>query len=150
MPIPLIITPVALEQRLFEPFGRILDPQPGEGPAQSEKGVFDFYLPITERSGGWSIGFLEYSGKALYQLERHPNTPEVFSPLKGGETLLVLAVDPAEESTFRAFRLEKPIVLARGVWHGLICLSGRAEILIVENPETVDEYHKLARPIKGE
>jgi ureidoglycolate hydrolase len=149
MPAPLILAPVALEQRLFEPFGRILQPLPGENPAQSEKGVFDFFLPFTERSGGWSIGFLEYSGKLLHQLERHPNTPEVFCPLKG-DCLLVLASDPAEEAGIRAFRLQKPIVLARGVWHGLICLSDRAEILIVENPETVDEYHQLKRSIKGE
>jgi ureidoglycolate hydrolase len=138
-----------LEQRLFEPFGRILDPQPGQKASQAEEGVFDFFLPFTERSDGWSIGYLSYTGRKLYQLERHPNTPEVFSPLKG-DALLVLAVDPADEGSFRAFRLRKPIVLDRGVWHGLICRSRRAEILIVENPGTVDEYHQLARPVKGE
>jgi ureidoglycolate hydrolase len=146
---PLVIVVTELKQPLFEPFGRILNPQPEETASQSEKGVFDFFLPFTERSDGWSIGYLEYSGRQLNQLERHPNTPEAFSPLKG-DALLVLAVDPADEATFRAFRLEKPIVLNRGVWHGLICLSRKAEILIVENPDVVDEYHKLARPVKGE
>jgi ureidoglycolate hydrolase len=138
-----------LEQRFFEPFGRILEPQPGESASQSEKNVFDFFVPFTERSAGWSIGYLSYTGRVLQQLERHPNTPEVFSPLTG-DALLVLAVDPAEEATFRAFRLDKPIVLNRGVWHGVICLSRQVKILIVENPDTVDEYHKLARPVKGE
>jgi len=146
---PLAIAVAKLKAPLFEPFGRILNPQPGEAVSQSEKNVFDFYVPFTERSGGWSIGFLEYTGRALEQLERHPNTPEVFSPLKG-EALLVLAVDPSDERSYRAFRLEKPIVLNRGVWHGVICLSRKAEILIVENPDVVDEYHKLTRPVKGE
>jgi ureidoglycolate hydrolase len=146
---PRALTVSELNQRLFQPFGRILNPEAGETASQFEKGVFDFYVPFTERSGGWQIGFLSYTGKILEQLERHPNTPEVFSPLKG-DALLVLATDPENESEYRAFRLEKPIVLGPGVWHGVISLSPKAEILIVENPDVVDEYHKLARPIKGE
>jgi ureidoglycolate hydrolase len=148
-PPPLVLSVMELKAPLFEPFGRILNPQKGETASQSEEGLFDFYVPFTERSGGWAIGFLEYTGRMLEQLERHPNTPEVFSPLKG-EALLVLAVDPEDESGYRAFRLEKPIVLNRGVWHGVICLSRKAEILIVENPDVVDEYHQLTRPVKGE
>jgi ureidoglycolate hydrolase len=132
----------------FAPFGRILNPQAGETASQSEREVFDFYVPFAERSGGWQIGFLSYTGRELYQLERHPNTPEVFSPLTG-EALLVLALDPGKESGYRAFRLDKPVVLNRGVWHGVIALSQKPEILIVENPDVVDEYHKLRRPIKG-
>jgi len=151
------IAALPLEQRLFGPFGRILQPQAGETCLQSEKGVFDFYVPFAEgaaegaaeQSGGWQIGFLSYTGRELRQLESHPNTPEVFSPLKG-EALLVLAVDPGDEGGYRAFRLDKPIVLNRGVWHGLIALSPEAEILIVENPDVVDEYRPLRRPIRGD
>ena len=138
-----------MNQRLFQPFGRILNPQPGETAVQAEKGVFDFYVPFTEPSGGWQIGFLEYTGKVLRQLERHPNTPEVFSPLKG-DALLVLAVDPEDEAGYRVFKLDQPIVLDRGVWHGVIALSPKTEILIVESPDVVDEYHALRRPIEGD
>jgi ureidoglycolate hydrolase len=147
MQVPLVVT--ELKQEHFEPFGRILNPQASETASQSERGVFDFYVPFAERSGGWQIGFLSYTGRELQQLECHPNTPEVFSPLKG-EALLVLAVDPGNESEYRAFRLDKPIVLNRGVWHGVIALSQKPEILIVENPDVVDEFHKLRRPIKGD
>jgi ureidoglycolate hydrolase len=145
----LVITVSDLNQRLFEPFGRILEPKANEKASVSEKGVFDFYVPFVEKSGGWQIGFLTYTGTTLHQLECHPNTPEVFSPLKG-EALLVLATDPANEAGYRTFKLEKPIVLGRGVWHGVISLSEKAEMLIVENPDVVDEFHELARPIKGE
>jgi ureidoglycolate hydrolase len=147
MQVPLVVT--ELKQEHFEAFGRILNPQASETASQSERGVFDFYVPFAERSGGWQIGFLSYTGRELQQLECHPNTPEVFSPLKG-EALLVLAVDPGNESEYRAFRLDKPIVLNRGVWHGVIALSQKPEILIVENPDVVDEFHKLRRPIKGD
>jgi ureidoglycolate hydrolase len=149
MQTPLCVSVTELRQESFEPFGRILNPQAGETPSQLEKGVFDFYVPFAEPSSGWQIGFLEYTGRRLLQLERHPNTPEVFAPLKG-EALLVLALDPGKESDIRAFRLEKPIVLNRGVWHGVIALSPKAEILIVENPDVVDEFHELRRPIEGE
>ena len=138
-----------MEQEHFEPFGRILHPRAGEAASQSERGVFDFFVPFAERSGGWQIGFLSYTGRELRQLERHPNTPEVFSPLKG-EALLVLALDPEDQRGYRAFRLDKPIVLNRGVWHGVIALSRKAEILIVENPDVVDEYHPLRSPIRGD
>jgi hypothetical protein len=76
---PLTISAVELKAPLFEPFGRVLNPQRGETASQSEEGVFDFYVPFTERSTGWSIGFLEYTGRMLEQLERHP-TPRGFSP----------------------------------------------------------------------
>ena len=138
-----------LTRELFAPFGRILNPQPGETANQLEKGVFDFYVPFTEPSGGWQIGFLEYTGRVLRQLERHPNTPEVFAPLTG-EAFLVLAVDPEDEGGFRVFRLEKPIVLDRGVWHGVISLSPKTEILIVESPDVVDEFHALRQPMGGD
>jgi len=138
-----------LKQEHFQPFGRILVPQGRESASQSERGVFDFYVPFAERSGGWQIGFLSYTGRELLQLECHPNTPEVFSPLTG-EALLVLAVDPENESEYRVFRLDKPVVLNRGVWHGVIALSQKPEILIVESPDVVDEFHKLRRPIKGD
>ena len=138
-----------LKQEHFEPFGRILVPQGRESASQSERGVFDFYVPFAERSEGWQIGFLSYTGRELRQLECHPNTPEVFSPLEG-KALLVLAVDPENESEYRVFRLDKPVVLNRGVWHGVIALSQKPEILIVESPDVVDEFHQLRRPIKGE
>ena len=142
----LSVSAAALNQELFEPFGRILNPKPEESPSAAEKDVFAFYVTFLEHSRGWQIGYLEHTGRTLDQLERHPTTPEVFSPLKG-EALLVLALNPEQPGGCRAFRLEKPIVLKPGVWHGVIALSEKAEILIVENPDVTDEFHKLERPL---
>lgn len=134
-----IIT-LELMQKLFQPFGRILKPLPTETPEVSEKGIFNFFVILKEFAEGWQVGYLEQMGKVLKALECHPTTPEVFVPLKG-ESILLLAVKPEEEIV--AFKLDKPIVLNQGVWHGVISLTERSEILIVENQGVTDEFYKL-------
>lgn len=73
-------------------------------------------------------------------LESHPTTPEVFIPLKG-EAVLILAIDPGKGIT--AFKLNKPIVLNQGVWHGVISLTERSEMLIVENENVTDKFYDI-------
>lgn len=133
-----------LIQKLFKPFGRILEHLPAEIPEVTEKGVFNFFVIFKEFAEGWQIGYLEQMGKVLKTLECHPTTPEVFIPLKG-ESILLLAVNPEEEIV--AFKLDKPIVLSRKIWHGVISLTERSEILIVENQDVTDEFYKLQEPV---
>ena len=131
-----------LKPALFAPYGRILEPQQGEAPEVTEPGIFDFYVPFKVQSRGWQMGYLVNITKSIDKLERHPNTPEVFSPISG-ETVLVVTNNPEELSSIMAFLLSKPIVFNRGVWHGVITLSERSEVLIVENPDVIDEFHEL-------
>lgn len=138
-----IIT-LELIQELFEFFGRVLEPLPKETPKVTKKGVFNFFVIFKEFAKGWQVGYLEQIGKVVKVLECHPTTPEVFIPLSG-EAILLLAIDPEKEIS--AFKLDKPIVLSRGIWHGVISLSERSEILIVENPDVTSEFHELERPI---
>lgn len=138
-----IIT-LELIQELFELFGRILEPLPKETPKVTKEGFFNFFVIFKEFAKGWQIGYLEQMGKVVKVLECHPNTPEVFIPLSG-EAVLLLTVDPEEKIT--AFKLDKPIVLNRGIWHGVISLSESSEILIVENPDVTSEFHELERMI---
>lgn len=135
-----------LTQELFEPYGRILEPKENEVAEVTESGVFDFYVTFKESSQDWQIGYLKQSGKIVDKLECHPNTAEVFSPVSGN-AVLILATEPDQERTMRAFKLEKPIVLNRGIWHGVITLSEQSEMLIVESPDVIDEYHQLPQPI---
>jgi len=109
--------------------------------------VFDFYVPFTERSGGWSIGFLEYTGRMLEQLERHP-TPRGVLPLKGKPSWCWPWTPRMNAAT--GLSGWKSLSSSTAGVARVICLSRMAEILIVENPDVVDEYHKLLRPIKGE
>jgi ureidoglycolate hydrolase len=138
-----IIT-LELIQELFELFGRILEPLSKETPKVKKEGFFNFFVIFKEFAKGWQIGYLEQMGKVVKVLECHPNTPEVFIPLSG-EAILLVAVDPKKEIS--AFKLDKPIVLNRGIWHGVISLSESSEILIVENPDVTSEFHELEKPI---
>lgn len=128
------------------PFGRILFPDDAETPEVSEPECFDFYVPFRESSQGWQIGYLINRVNFVDRLECHPNTPEVFSPLRGS-TALILATDPEKVNDFRAFNLTEPIVLDRGVWHGVISLTDQSEVLIVESPDVLDEFHRLPETI---
>jgi ureidoglycolate hydrolase len=143
---PKKIKVIELKQELFKPYGRILEPQENEIPEVSEKDNFDFYVPFKESSQGWQIGYLISVNKNITQLERHPNTAEVFSPISGS-ALLAVSENPADPDTILGFRLEKPIVFNRGVWHGVISLSEKSEILIVESPDVIDEFFQLQQPI---
>jgi len=138
------IVTLELIQELFKFFGRVLEPLPKETPKATKEGVFNFFVIFKEFAKGWQIGYLKQIGKVVKVLECHPNTPEVFIPLSG-EAILLLAVDPEKEIS--AFKLDKPIILSRGIWHGVISLSESSEILIVENPDVISEFYELERSI---
>lgn len=131
-----------LEPALFEPYGRILEPQEREVPEVTEPGMFDFYVPFSVQSQGWQMGYLVNMTKSIDKLERHPNTPEVFSPLSG-KTVLVVSENPKDPATIVGFKLSKPIVFNCGVWHGVITLSEKSDVLIVENLDVIDEFYEL-------
>ena len=135
-----------LERELFRPYGRILLPDDEQTPEVSEPECFDFHVPFRESSQGWQIGYLINRVDVIDQLECHPNTAEVFSPLKG-RTVLVLTTDPENMTEFRAFDLTEPIVLDRSVWHGVISLTDQSDVLIVESPDVIDEFHRLPESI---
>jgi ureidoglycolate hydrolase len=131
-----------LDDELFAAYGRILTPREDEAPEVSEAGIFDFYVPFHDSSQGWQIGYLVNEAKHINKLERHPNTPEVFSPLDG-KSVLVVAEDPGDPDSIFGFFLSKPIVFNRGTWHGVISITKTSEILIVESPDVIDEFYHL-------
>ena len=141
-----IIRIITLEliQESFELFGRILEPLSKETPKVKKEGFFNFFVVFKEFAKGWQIGYFEQMIKVVEELECHPNTPEVFIPLSG-ETILLVAVAPEKEIC--AFKLDKPIVLNRGIWHGVVSLSESSEILIIENSDATSEFHELEKPI---
>ena len=136
---------LSLDEEHFAPYGRILEPRKGEKPEVSEAGIFDFYVPFSDSSQGWQIGYLVNRTKHIDKLERHPNTPEVFTPLDG-ESVLVVSEDPGDPDSIFGFLLSKPIVFNRGTWHGVISITKTSEILIVESPDVIDEFFPLPFP----
>lgn len=128
----------------FKYFGEVLVPSDESIPEVFEDDIFKFYVTFKEQANSWQIGYLDQIGKKVDKLECHPNTSEVFVPLSG-DAVILLSVNP-QENIF-AFRLDKPIVLSKGIWHGVISLTDRSKMLIVESADVLDEYYDLNEPI---
>jgi len=140
------IKPEKLTRKGFKPYGKLLKPASGQEPDNSEPGVFSFYVTFANHSDGWRIGYLNWSGEETERLEKHPGTPEVFSPISG-ESILIVSNDPDDRDDIRAFYLDGPVVVGRGVWHNVITPAGESKILIVENPEVEGLFYDLPEPL---
>ncbi len=80
---------------------------------------------------GWRIAYLVLRDKIIDKLERHPGTYESFEPVRG-KTVLYVA-DREDETAVRAFHLTRPVILNKGIWHGVVTLGDESEIKITEN-----------------
>jgi ureidoglycolate hydrolase len=128
----------------FNNFGKTLVPSIGAIPEVYEDNIFKFYVTFKEQANSWQIGYLDQVGKKVEKLECHPNTSEVFIPLSG-VTALLISNDPQKD--IFAFKLNEPIVINKGVWHGVISLTKSAKILVVESTDVIDQYYDLNVPI---
>ncbi len=80
---------------------------------------------------GWRIAVMKVEAKTISQLHCHPDTLETFEPLSGTAVLFVADRDDCDN--IKAFLLDRPVCLHKGIWHGVIALSRRAYIKITEN-----------------
>jgi ureidoglycolate hydrolase len=98
------------------------------------------------RSEGWYVGYLALRTHEVTAIHRHPETAEMFVPLKGKPAIVLAVPDKPEELMLLA--LEGPVCLRPNVWHAGLSLEGEAEVLIVENyAEPIkSEQHQLAEP----
>ena len=142
----MILSMLELSVKAFAPYGRVLKPGAGDTPEVSEANFFDFYILLRERSKGWQIGYLSIEGSTARSLERHPNTSEVFVPLRGSAALIVSS-DPTDPSGLCAFALDRPVVLNCGTWHNVVCLGNKGELLIAESSDVVDEFYPLPEAV---
>lgn len=80
---------------------------------------------------GWRIAYLVVRDKVIERLEQHVESFESFEPVKG-ESLLYVATrkDP---KALECFCLDRPVILKKGIWHGVVVLGRQAEIKITEN-----------------
>lgn len=115
--------------------------------------VLDFSGPrgweiaVREESPGWRIALLEFGTGPAHRLECHPCSRESFEPLQG--TGILLAALPEAPEKFRAFLLDRPVCLYRGVWHQVLALAGKASVKITENLEVESEYWELPQPVSA-
>lgn len=121
----------SITKEAFEPFGTVL-----EFPEQCEE---QFYIIDFEKSSPWRIAVFRYTNKEIEVIENHPTSKESFEPLKGWTVLLVAENETPEQC--RAFILDKPVCLKKGVWHQVLALTSEAEVKITENLEVDSAFY---------
>ncbi len=94
-----------------------------------------------ETARGWRIAYLIVRDKSIDRLEQHPGSYETFEPVRGRSVLYVAEKDNPEQ--IECFVLDRPVVLNKGIWHGVITLDNDAEIKIFENADVECVYHAL-------
>ena len=98
-------------------------------------------------SVGWRIAYLIVREKSICRLEQHVNSKESFEPVKGRSILYVSTVEKPQE--VEGFYLDKPIVLKKGIWHGIISIDDEAHVKITENNEVSMGFHELGYELKS-
>lgn len=63
---------------------------------------------------------------------------ETFEPMSGVAILFV--AEKNDRNSIKAFLLDKPVCLNKGIWHGIITLSQQAFVKVTEN-NTVDRLN---------
>ena len=113
----------------FRRYGRVIE-YSGDGPVKKKRNLFR--VIIRERGkAGWRIAYLVVRDKIIDKLEQHPDSFESFEPVSG-KSLLYVAGNKSK-SKIECFYLNKPVILKKGVWHGIVTLGRKSEIKITEN-----------------
>ncbi len=115
---------------------------PGRGRASRTKNLFRIVV-CEDKPVGWRIAYLVVRDRSIDRLEQHPDTFESFEPL-AGRSVLFLARGRTPQRV-EAFYLDKPIVLRKGIWHGVVTVSREADIKIMENACVKCVYHCVSR-----
>lgn len=125
----------SITQESFSAYGTVLEfPQ-----SCSES----FYIVDTETEQPWRIAVFRYSSKEIRVVENHPTSKESFEPLKGITVLLVAEHEDPEH--YRAFVLDKPVCLKKGIWHQVLALTLEAQVKITENLDVPSEFYEYKK-----
>jgi ureidoglycolate hydrolase len=123
----------------FRRFGRVIE-YPKDKPSLKDRNLFKVILKEKEKLG-WRIAYLLVREKSIKRLEAHLNTFESFEPVCG-KSLIYLALNKGIPQ-IECFYLDKPVILNKGVWHGIVTLDGESEIKITENAKVKSAYWPL-------
>lgn len=112
----------------FKKYGHVIQWQGKEN--KKEKNQFRIVIRDS-KANGWRIAYLIVREKKVDRLEQHPRSFESFEPLSGKAILYVS--HPKSPTIIKSFILNKPIILHKGIWHGVVCSGKEAHIKITEN-----------------
>jgi ureidoglycolate hydrolase len=127
----------------FAPFGTVVD-----WSAALERTGQPFHVLVrSAEPTGWRLAVSRVTVRTVERLGNHPATEELFAPLQGSTVILVAPHGPFDVSKVRAFLLDRPVCVGRGVWHANLALSAAATVLIAENLDVTSEIAVLRRPL---
>jgi ureidoglycolate hydrolase len=107
------------------------------------------HLQVAAEEAGrapWMLATFRVDAHEVSYLAQHPDSIELFAPLAGTAVLLVST--PEAPESYEAFLLDVPVVINRGVWHGMCALSETAVLGIAENVEAGGSRRDLDRPLR--
>lgn len=127
----------SITREAFAPYGSVIEFSPG----------FDGIYEIleTEEEKPWILAVFRYANKSIQRIENHPTSMETFEPLSGVTVLLVAEHDTPE--AYKAFVLDKPVCLKKGIWHQVLSLTPSAEVKITENKDVYSEFYDLPEEV---
>lgn len=123
----------------FRRYGRVI-----EYPNRQQKGKTKnfFHIVLTEpKKTGWRIAYLIVRDKTIRKLEQHPYSWESFEPILGRSLLYVAKHKKLVE--IECFDLNRPVILNKGIWHGVVTVNTESEIKLTENAKVKCIYWPL-------
>lgn len=137
----LALEPITPES--FAPFGTVVD-----WTAELEASGRPFHVLMrSEEPTGWRLAVARWTMRSVRRIEYHPDSEELYAPLSGATALVVAEPGEFSEDRLRAFLLDRPVCLRRGVWHATLSLSAESVRLIAENLDVSGVGVELSEPI---
>ena len=107
--------------------------------------LFRIVLKETKPTG-WRIAYLVVRDKAIKKLEQHPFSFESFEPVRGKSLLYVAKKKNAKN--IESFLLDRPVILKKNIWHGVVTVGRESEIKLTENTKVKCVYWPLSFRLK--
>jgi len=128
-----------LNAQNFRRYGRIIE-YPRKHLKGNQRNLFRIVLTESSRLG-WRIAYLIVRDKKIKKLECHPYSFESFEPMCGRGLLYV--AKKSDECAIECFQLDRPVILKKGIWHGVVTLTDEWEIKLTENAKVKCVYWPL-------
>ena len=129
---------IAINQKNFKPYGWMIE-YPDRKRASKTKNLWR--IIIRQPKSGWRIAYLVVRDRTINRLEQHPGTFESFEPVCGKSLLYVST--KKDPNSIKCFNLDVPVILKKGIWHGIVTLTKECDIKIVENSSVQCVYWPL-------
>ncbi len=132
----------------FKKFGWVIE-YSDKGLKEKKKNLFRIILR-EKKPLGWRIAYLVVRDRGINRLEQHPESFESFEPVSGKSLLYVAFLKDMKR--IECFLLDKPVILKKGIWHGVVTLEKETEIKITENSRVQCVYWPLGfelNPLSG-